>query len=521
MRGLTLFFLLLTPNLLLPKIKVTQPTSTFKIKSGATFITENQINDFKGTLVKEEGASISGNDIILQDGTFEDSESKMKMTGKLNPETASYVVLMGNDSFKGKRGEVGQNIEIRGQNNFIDGALQLNQPLVIQDHLASLTCALHGRMPHNIILNGGTVYLGEDLHFVDDMFFTGSGNILLNKRNLHLGSTEITSDSNLYFDNAQDIEFHNTFHLEGTWTFSNQNMIEGNGNIIFLEEGGNIVVEQGSSLLLKNMIIQKVSDVNIRCLDNSTTLSLQDVTYVQDGNYSFSIGVLHILGNFELSGTHTFVYESAQTSTIFSNAKLKLDEGLTFSFDPKWNSSFTITWIDEVGEIDPWLNARDFLAFQDNSSILQLKGSTLYVTTTGLKLKKGTLRFKEKSFIKSDFNHEFAIEEGLILGNNNVADDMICEFGIGSIVDVTAGAFSYKNINDSSWSMRDDNATLVISSGALFKVHQSIDFKTGNLLFRDSSRLARAYGKDIEGDVQVLGFVSNERCYNEADASGY
>jgi len=486
-------------------IQVNKSTSTIVVKSGAHLVIGNSISNFKGNLIKEDGAEISGKDIVFDNGTFEDSGKKIKITGKLDLENDNDIVLSGNKIFRGKRGELVQKIKVSGSNNRLEGVLQLMHDVELFDSAASVTCALTGRMTRNIKLNGGRVFLEEDLHFVDDVFFDGSGTVVLNKRNLHLGSTEMTCESPIYFDQAQDVELHANFHLAETWTFSSAGILEGNGNILYLDDNGEIVVEKGSSLLLKNLTVRGLKENKIRCLDENSTLSTQSITLIQDDNFSFTIGRLEVEGDLRITGTHTFAYQSAQESIVHSHAKLILDRGVTFSFDPMWNSSFSDS---------DWESARDFFVFEDETSQLVLKGATVHVTTTSMKLKKGTLRVKTKSYVRSELDGRFHFEEGLIIGNNNASDDLCCEIASGATLEVLQGALSYKNVSANSWAMMNERSTLFIGPGVALKLHQSIDVGSGIVSFADGSRLARARGKTLLGSVHTLGSIYYGRCYS-------
>ncbi|GAG20493.1 unnamed protein product, partial [marine sediment metagenome] len=257
-----------------------------------------------------------------------------------------------------------------------------------------------------------------DLHFVDDMFFTGSGTIELNRRKLRFGSKEMTVNAPLYFDQAQDIELNSNVHLASTWTCSSECIVEGNGKILYLENGGNVVVEKGSSLLLRDMTIRGVSENNIRCLDNFSTLSFQGVTWIQDGNYSFTNGSFDVISKIKVVGGTTFAYKSTQQSRILSKAKISFDNGMTFSYDPASASG-------------------DLILLTDETSKFCLNGATLYSTATGLQLTKGILQIMGNSCLTS----EAAVEdEGIAFGDGVSSDnDLRIEIFPGAKMRITAG----------------------------------------------------------------------------------
>ena len=227
-----LFISLFIPSNCVAKINVKKSSSTIHVADGAGFIEDGKISDFKGKLIKDSGGTVSGGTITFNNGTYDDSGNKVKMTGELNLDAIKEIVLNGNEIFKGKRGSVVEKLKIKGKKNRLEGLLQLTNLIELFDKEATMTCALQGRVPCNIALNGGSIFLEEDLHFVDDSFFTGSGIIKVNKRKVKFGSKEITCDASIYFDDACDVELNANMHLSETWTFSGTNILLGNNKIL-------------------------------------------------------------------------------------------------------------------------------------------------------------------------------------------------------------------------------------------------------------------------------------------------
>lgn len=484
-------------------INVKKPTSTIEVSDGAGLVVEGQITNYGGELIKDNGGEVSGNNIEFNGGTFNDSGNSIKLTGNLNLGDGGGVLLDGGKTFKGKRGDLLNSLRVRGKNNRLEGIIQMSDDIILENSESSLTCALQGSVPCNVVLNGGELFLEEDFNFVDDAFFTGSGIIKLNSRKLRLGATNFETNASLYFDQGQDIECAASLGLHSGWTFSGDSKLDGNGKIICLKNGGEIIVERGSSFLLEDVVIMGVAGNNIRCLDSKSTLSLRNVTLVQDSDFSFTVGAIHFLQDCHVRGTHVFAYQSAQTSTVFSRSELIFDKGTTFSFDPIWNESF---------DSNSWRKAREFLAFEDSSSVLLLKGATLHITTTSMKLKNGTLRVKNGSYINSEIDENSISEQGLIIGNNSSNEDMICEIANGADLRIVNGALSYKNVGSSSFNMFGRFSHLSIGEGSSLNMYQPINLGEGSISFYEGSTLAKTNGAEIIGSVHMLGSVYYGNC---------
>jgi hypothetical protein len=503
-KKLFLLFFSLFPFIVFAGFNVKKSNSRINVKSGANFVVDNVINNYKGKLVKEEGASVSGDSINFNEGVLEDAGSKLKLTGNLALGALGRILLDGGKIFKGKRGDNLRALRIRGKKNRLEGSAQPISEITLDDKNTTVTCALQGRVGCNIVLNGGKVFLEDDLNFADDVFFTGSGVVNLNKRTLRIGATDLTTSATIEFEDARDVECDANLSLESTWTFSGESILKGRGNILCLGSVGEIVVRKNSSLLLQQASIRELKGYNIRCEDTTSTLSLQSVKLRLSDNYSFTQGSIYVRKKLRINGDHKFIYQSAQTSIIGSHTKMIFDRGTTFSFDPIWNSSIT-----------DWNLVRDFFEFEDGTAVLELKGATLHVTpTTGMKLKKGKLRIKDESYISSELDGKFHMEEGLILGNNNAEDDAKVEIMSGASLVVSGGALSCKNMLASSFEMLSIYSSLSIASGAKLKLHQSLDVSPGTISFGDQSRLARVRGKVLEGSVHLGGTLIYEHCYN-------
>ncbi|MCA9770212.1 hypothetical protein KC460_02470 [Candidatus Dependentiae bacterium] len=229
---------------------------------------------------------------------------------------------------------------------------------------------------------------------------------------------------NLIFKNAK-ITFNSNVTLKNKVCFEGNCTVKGNGYIIDLDSQGAIIVDSRSSLLLCDATLKGVVGTNVRCLDSSSTLSLANIIWMQEQDYTFTSGYIDIVGDVAITGTHTFSYQSDQQSTIFPYTKVFFDKGMTLSYDPK-----TV--------------ARDLLAMIDQTSILHLYDTVFHSTETGLQLTRGTLVIEGNCFIKSDAS---VLEEGINFGDgiyqsNNLYVRILPE----SCLDIKSGFLVYKNV---------------------------------------------------------------------------
>ena len=186
--------------------------------------------------------------------------------------------------------------------------------------------------------------------------------------------------------------------------FKGESSIDGRGTILTLESTTTLIIDANASLLLKDVVIQGINSERIQMTDSTSTLSLDNVEWVQDGDYNFKKGHFDVLGQWRLVGEgNIFAYQTDQASTIDEYGHMIIDNELTFSYDP---SNFS----------------RDLIILATKNSKIELNGGSFHTTTSGIMLKKGILRVDRKSTLSAEGTTNI---EGISIGdgvdvNNNV-----------------------------------------------------------------------------------------------------
>lgn len=235
-------------------------------------------------------------------------------------------------------------------------------------------------------------------------------------------------DSSLIFGNNTTLELSQNEDLSMTLTFQGACVINGHGNSLFFNPLGEIVVDQpGSSLVIEDVIIKGISADQIRCLDNTCTITFKNVTWMQADDFNFATGRFEVLGDFKLFGDSSFVYQTDRQSKINTDARMILDRNMTFSYEPT-------------------IADRDLLAMEDKTAVLFLNGASLSSSTTGLRLTQGTLIIDHKSFLRNDT--AISLSEGISFGNNNIVPlDLNIEFMPGGSLNLLSGYLDYANFD--------------------------------------------------------------------------
>jgi hypothetical protein len=357
-------------------IDLSLSSGTLTIKSGRTF-----------TLPSGSTLSINSDGTLINNGTLNVNENaSLNTDGDLQNLSSSSVNIYGNVytySFL-ENGNAGN-----------AGTININYP----GNLYLLSAELrngHASSAININAGGG-------LHSYHGIVDAALGNLDLKtggyfnniRGNNPGGYLSITAGS--VFVENDIIALDQTIELDYIWTITNKSTINAQGNkIIFGTNGGIVIDGADASLLLKDAIIEDISGNQIRCTEDTTTLSVDNVVWIQDANYSFTKGTISVNGDWTISGTGTqFAYQTSQESTIQQKATMRFDYGTTFSFDSATSTN---------------------IAMINKTSVLHLNGSTLYAAED-VRFKKGTILF-------DDITTYNGASKSIYFGNNNVSDNV-------------------------------------------------------------------------------------------------
>lgn len=287
---------------------------------------------------------------------------------------------------------------------------------------STTTCTFKSVFPvsGSLNLNGGQLYLANDLIFQDLTTFNSGGMILGNKHSMEL-STGITGISSTYNTVFQDIKIflNSDFLISGTVKFKGNCLLDGRWNRVTLGNNANIVIDRNSSLCLRNIEIDQIKRSNIRCLDNGGSLILDNMYWDQDANFTFSNGSIKFVNNVIFSGPWQFGYTSIMTSTIDADSNWMI-------------ADLTQLGIGRQGSIF----GREPIYFTDVTSILMMKNSRLNVNSNGMRITRGT--FLIDGEVTFDV-HSTGSSNGLAFGNGDQSQDMLLKFFPASVANLARG----------------------------------------------------------------------------------
>ena len=244
-------------------------------------------------------------------------------------------------------------------------------------------------------------------------------NVFLNDLAPH--HVELGAGASILFDDETVIKVAQGESLNSTWTFNGNCRINGADQYLDLASTGSIVLRSGS-LEFDNIRLKGLSGTNLRCLSNTATFSLYDVDLCLDAAFTFSTGYLDMIGDVNILGDSQFRYQTTKQSTIKRNARLMLDNGTIFSYEPVSGSN------------------RDLIAMEDKSATIYMLGATLNSSTVGWRLKKGTLMVDHTSYLTNA--GASSVTQGFCFGDGT--NDLYLEVLPGASLTLQSGYLDVK-----------------------------------------------------------------------------
>ncbi|MBS1987763.1 hypothetical protein JST56_02110 [Candidatus Dependentiae bacterium] len=324
---------------------------------------------------------------------------------------------------------------------------------------ASTTCTFASIFPvlGNINLRGGQLVLKSDLHLQNVSTLVTPGSIYGNSHILDLAEsiTGFPASFNTNLNNTK-VFCNSDLIVSGTIRFSGDCEINGRGQRIILGTDGNLLIDNNSTLRLKNIEVDGVNGYNIRCMNDSAALELDAVRWIQSDDYTFSCGSISIQNNVDFANRHKFIYSSGLTSTIASDSTWYFSDLAEVTFGRK-RSPYD----------------REPIYFEDYSSVLRLENATLIITSSGIRLTRGTFLCDREVKV---YAHSMLYGMGLELGDGVAENDPSIKLLPGAVLKLTNGLLTYNVVEKSNF-LNDEVAVKFVREGyCAFLAMQDINF---------------------------------------------
>lgn len=289
------------------------------------------INNWNGTLKSDPGSSIEGSSISFSNGSLESGQQKTVLKGRLDP-SAQTILLQGSDILHANPGTVLQIVNVSGTNNRIEGQPTFQTPITFFDSSTSLTLALQKKLNNSIILNGGTLFLDDDLRLGEEVLLNGPGIVECNQASIHIWGSDGTWNSTLSFINPDALFINSHLMLSSAWTLSGKGNLNGQGNVLDLSLGGKLIIGNDAEICISDIKIRGLNASSLIFSNEASKIRLSDVQLELDSNYSMTLGGIFIDNSVTfLLKNYNFLVDT-NASITFDGARGVID-GLLFADD--------------------------------------------------------------------------------------------------------------------------------------------------------------------------------------------
>lgn len=341
-----------------------------------------------------------------------------------------------------------------------------------------------------IQLNGGTLILNRDLIFNNTTTLKSLGTIIGQGHILSLPQNVASLPSSTRTFQDTKIYLNNNLALSSSITFTGSCFIEGNGHQLILGSNAELKVGNNSTLVLHNVILNRIRGTNVRCLNDTALLILDNSSWIQSDDTTFLVGALQFRNNVIMAGNSRFSYQTLKTSLVTSQANLLLDHGFTFSYDPVRLASKTL------------------LQFSDSSSSLVLNSATIHANAVGLNLTRGSLIIKGSSTLASEIKTigSSVIDQGITLGDGlSAISDCSTIITPGARLNISQGSLNYNNTLSNSWIMENNAASLNMGKSTTLRLYKTLNLGLGVALCDELVKVARVPVAQLLGSVSAIG----------------
>ena len=272
--------------------------SSIQVGDGATLEVINTLDVANGgSLIKVGSGAIEGGDVVFDGGKFVENGVETEISGLFDPDTGN-VVLNGDKTVTLASGSLIAGVTVSGTGNVLQGVGLPGNSVTLADQNTALSVGLQSELDQNIVLNGGSVTLLEDLVFTNGSFVSGNGVVSGDGRQLTASSQAFSSAQVLTYDDNTHVALRAPLTLAsgGLWTFKDNTSFNGNGTSSDLKDGG-IAVGTGATLALSSMHLANVVPTSLQYGDTSSQMNLSDVTLSLSGSITMTKGKWYVEGD--------------------------------------------------------------------------------------------------------------------------------------------------------------------------------------------------------------------------------
>lgn len=272
-----------------------------------------------------------------------------------------------------------------------------------------------------------------------------------------------------------DIHLQRVLYVQGDCYLTTQ------GNRLLLNSHGGILVGHNAHLMVDNTFIEGVGTNNVRCIDDTGVITLKNSGLVLSHNLTFSRGAFSFRRDVCITGTNTFTYATAMTSTVHQNSQLFFDRKITFSYEPRTKN-------------------KNLIELSNITSKVLLDGSSLHLTSTHLHLTKGVFVIANNARITGELKRKREYT-GLILGDRTSLGDCLLHIVPGMRLDFLKSKLMWRNTRPTSLIMPTYESRLRFDPLSKLSVEEDMNIGRGLILLKGVTNMSQSNNSALEGSI--------------------
>lgn len=516
------------------------------------------VTGWQGTLKLDPGSLISGSNITFNNGALETQQRLATLKGTLDPSGANKILLQGGDILHAEPGAIVQIVAISGASNRIEGQPTFNTPLTLFDAATTLTLAIQKKLNNDINLSGGLLFLDDDLRLGEGVQINGPGTLQFNQAGLELSGNDGAWTSSVNFMTPDSISLNTYLALSGVWTFIGRSHLNGQGNVLDLSMGGQLVIAAGTELGISDIKIRGIGATSIVFMDPTSQVRLSDVKLELDDNYSMTLGGIFIDGSvtFHLKD-HNFLVDNLASIT-FDGVR-----GFVDSLDFQQSTAAGQLQLPLPIFVDHVFNSTNFTANLTSGNLTILSSATIsesmgsndifmsitYITNSTINIFTGSFSATTSYLFSGnvitgtgvtlDDTFWAPVGKQMIIGSDFVLDGSgnAIFFAHGDepqIIVLPGNSLTLQNIelgrvNQTTFNI-PPTAQLFIGENVQFELNQNLTFSQGQIIFTGDARVLNVRGiggpktltfqPTAPGQTSVLNLGSSTIMLQDVEISG-
>jgi hypothetical protein len=465
--------LILLSDNLQSKAKFSSKSSQLRVAGNSQFNVSSPTTSIKnGGISVDSTAKIKGQ-LIAFNGILDQGAggAQLQVNGKYNPTLGANgtIYLENNNQVSALNpGLVRSDIIVTGQNNLLQGNMQFAGSITLANPTTQLTLDLVAPLNTTIKTpaNGGRIDLKSDITFADNVALpsgsdTTPTDIAFNGNRANMGGKMAPAKGATRFIKGADLVLNGKVELDGaTWIFSEDAVLNANGNLIDLKNGGTFFLEPNTNVQMTNLILRNIEQDSMLFSDATSGMELSSVVFEVANTVTTTVGSISVVGQSTIiikDGTWTFT-ESAQlqvdgVSALIDTSVNPNPNALVAETVFTNNGAIHYLFLDSIIYLFSGINTSTFLTITSSFIVSQEKTMVFGATTT-IDAFGGSIIFTAPPF-----------PQFVLLPNTTVyLQNIILE-----------------NINKNTFSI-DPTATLILGKGTELHLSTDLTFSQGTIL---------------------------------------